>query len=129
MKRDLWWDAISRQQNLLGVMNKSGRLSEQGTDPHRVGEGREGATIDHTECKDNHAFTESVLHWWKVHGSKFPAWAEPARIVFALTPNSAAAERVFSISKAMFGDQATTALVDYIQNAIMLLRSNKRKVG
>ena len=43
-------------------------------------------------------------------------------------PNSAAAERVFSMLKAMFGDQATTALADYIQTAIML-RSNKRKVG
>ena len=66
-----------------------------------MGEGREGATIDHTECKDNHAFTEGVLHWWKVHGSKFPAWAEAARIVFAFTLNSAAAERVFSMLKAM----------------------------
>ena len=93
-----------------------------------MGEGREGATIDHTECKDNHAFTEGVLHWWKVHGSKFPAWAEAARIVFAFTPKSDAAERVFSMFKAMFGDQATTALADYIQTAIML-RSNKRKVG
>ena len=74
------------------------------------------------------AFTEGVLHWWKVHSSKFPAWAEAARIVFAFTPNSAAAERVFSMFKAMFGDQATTALADYIQTAIML-RSNKRKVG
>ena len=51
-----------------------------------------------------------------------------ARIVFAFTPTSAAAERVFSMLKAVFGDQATTALADYIQTAIML-RSNKRKVG
>ena len=78
---------------------------------------------------DNHAFTEGVLHWWKVHGSKFPAWAEAARIVFAFTPNSAAAERVFSMLKAMFGDQATNAFADYIQTAIRMLRSNKRKVG
>ena len=38
-----------------------------------------------------------------------------------------AAERVFSLLKFVFGDQATTALVDYIQTAIMLRRSNKRK--
>ena len=56
--------------------------------------------------------SEGVLHWWKVHSSKFPAWAEAARIVFALTPNSAAAERVFSMLKTMFGDQATTALAE-----------------
>jgi hypothetical protein len=45
-----------------------------------------------------------------------------------LTPNSAAAERVFFMLKAMFGDQATIAVADYIQTAIML-RSYKRKVG
>ena len=83
-----------------------------------------------SESKDNHAFTEGVLHWWKVHGSKFSAaWAEAARIVFAFTPTSAAAERVFSMLKAMFGDQATNAFADYIQTAIRMLRSNKRKVG
>ena len=48
-----------------------------------------------------------------------------ARIVFAFTPKSGAAERVFSMLKAMFGDQATTALADYVQTAIML-RSNKQ---
>ena len=78
---------------------------------------------------DNHAFTEGVLHWWKVHGSKFLVWAEAARIVFAFTPNSAAAERVFSMLKAMFGDQATNAFADYIQTATRMLRSDKRKVG
>ncbi len=82
-----------------------------------------------SESKDNHAFTEGVLYWWKVHCSKFPAacWAEAARIVFAFTPTSAAAERVFSMLKAMFGDQSTTAFADYIKTAIMF-RSNKRKV-
>ena len=65
----------------------------------------------------------------KILPRNFPASsAEAARIVFAFTPTSAAAERVFSMPKAMFGDQATTALfAGYIQTAIML-RSNKRKV-
>jgi hypothetical protein len=44
-----------------------------------------------------------------------------------LYATSVAAERVFSLLKFVFGDQATTALVDYIQTAIMLRRSNKRK--
>ena len=45
-----------------------------------------------SEFKDNHAFIESVLHWWKVHGSKFPAaWAEAAPIIFAVTLTSAEA--------------------------------------
>ena len=56
------------------------------------------------------------------------AWAEVAQIVFAFTPNSAAAERVFSMLKAMFGDQQMETLADIIQTALML-RINKRKVG
>ena len=44
------------------------------------------------------------------------------------TPNSAAAERVFSLLKAMFGDQQLGALADIIQTALML-RYNKRNVG
>jgi hypothetical protein len=68
-----------------------------------------------SESKDNHAFTEGVLHWWNFHGSKFPAaWAKAARIVFTFTPTLAAAERVFSMLKAVFGDQTTTALADYV---------------
>eukprot|EP00966_Prymnesium_polylepis_P168923 3905412-Prymnesium_polylepis.1 len=38
------------------------------------------------------------------HSSKFPAWAEAARIVFSFTSNSAAAERVFSLLKIFFTD-------------------------
>ena len=56
------------------------------------------------------------------------AWAEAARIVFAFTPNSAAAERVFSMLKAMFGDQQMETLADIIQTALML-RVNKHNVG
>ena len=32
-----------------------------------------GATINRTETKDNHAFTNGVLHWCRVNGNKFPA--------------------------------------------------------
>eukprot|EP00966_Prymnesium_polylepis_P331736 7387307-Prymnesium_polylepis.1 len=49
-----------------------------------------GFTVDHQDTK---AFTEKVLGWWATHGTKFPTWAEAARIVFSFTPNSAAAER------------------------------------
>jgi hypothetical protein len=51
-----------------------------------------------------------------------------AQIIFAFTPNSAAAERVFSMLKAMFGDQQMETLADIIQTALML-RINKRRVG
>ena len=44
------------------------------------------------------------------------------------TPNSAAAERVFSLLKAMFGETQMSALQDMIESALML-KYNKRKVG
>ena len=43
-------------------------------------------------------------------------------------PNSAAAERVFSLMKNMFGDLSMSSLADYIQAALML-KYNKRTVG
>ena len=53
---------------------------------------------------------------------------EAAQIVFAFTPNSAAAERTFSLLKSMFGDQQLDTLADIIQTALML-RINERAVG
>jgi hypothetical protein len=51
------------------------------------------------------------------------------RIVGSFTRNSAAAERVFSLLKNMYGDQQQmTALADMIQAALML-KYNKRAVG
>ena len=56
------------------------------------------------------------------------ALANAMRIVGSLTPNSAAAERVFSLLKLMFGDVQISSLADMIQAALML-RYNGRKVG
>ena len=58
----------------------------------------------------------------------FPAWALAARVAFALSPSSAACERVFALVKTMFGEQQMSTLSDMIQAALML-RSNKRRVG
>ena len=49
-----------------------------------------------------------------------------ARIMFAMTPNSASAERVFSLLKAMFGDARASSLSDLIQGSLML-KFNKAK--
>ena len=81
--------------------------------------------MDHKDVK---VFTESVLNWWATHGSKFPAWAEAAQIVFSFTPNSAAAERVFSLLKLFFSEVRDLPLADVVQ-ATLMLRYNKRKVG
>ena len=50
------------------------------------------------------------------------------RIVGSFTPSSAAAERVFSLLKNMFGDCQMRVLADYIQAALML-KYNQRTVG
>ena len=49
------------------------------------------------DSSDVDSFTEAILDWWRTNGKAFPAWAFAARIVFGLTPNSAACERVFSL--------------------------------
>ena len=55
-------------------------------------------------------------------------WATAARIVFAISPNSASCERVFSLLKLMFAEQQLSSLADVIRAALML-RYNKRVLG
>ena len=74
------------------------------------------------------AYTEGVLTWWRTNGSGFKQWALAARIVFAISPNSASCERVFSLLKLMFGEQQISTLADAIRAALML-RYNDRMVG
>ena len=84
-----------------------------------------GTTFDH---EDVDAFTEDVLLFWANHGKEFPTWALSMRIVGAFTPTSAAAERVFSLLKLLWGDTQMSALADMIQASLML-KYNQRKVG
>ena len=51
-----------------------------------------------------------------------------SNFIHSFTPNSAAAERVFSMLKQMFGDLQMDALADMIQSALML-KYNGRKIG
>ena len=85
----------------------------------------QGFAIDHGNID---AFTKGVLNWWASHGSEFPTWASAAQVVFSFTPNSAAAERVFSLLKLFFGADRDTSLADQIQSTVML-NYNKRQVG
>ena len=82
-----------------------------------------GVVVDTTSME---AFTNSVLLFWRRNGHKFPTWAAAARIMFAMTPNSASAERVFSLLKAMFGDARASSLSDLVQGSLML-KFNKAK--
>lgn len=61
-------------------------------------------TIDHTENAEDHCFTEEVHIFFAQHSHVCTAWAEAARMVFALTASSAAAESVFSLLRSMFGE-------------------------
>ena len=72
------------------------------------------------------AFTEAVLAWWRAHAATIPTWAHAARIAFALSPNSASCERVFSLLESMFGDAQMSALSDYMQAALMLRYHGRR---
>lgn len=83
-----------------------------------------GFTVDHSDVD---AFTNSILAWWINHGSSTGAWREAAEIVFSMTPNSASAERVFSLLMCMFGDKQDNCLADLVQSSIML-RYNKREL-
>jgi hypothetical protein len=83
------------------------------------------ASFDMTDVTD---FTEAILLWWRINAKVIPAWALAARIVFAISPNSASCERVFALLKHMFGDQQASTLSDYIQVALMLAY-NMRKIG
>ena len=78
--------------------------------------------------EDINDFTKKVLAFWAKHRTKFPTWAKAARIAFALSPNSASSERVFSLLKLFFGEQQDAALSDMIEAALMLAY-NKRRVG
>jgi hypothetical protein len=75
-----------------------------------------------------HDYTAELLLWWRNNHPRMPAWAEAARIAFALSCTSAASERVFSLVEGMFGADQLTALADQLQASVML-RYNKRQVG
>jgi len=47
------------------------------------------------------------------------SWAEASLILFSFTPSSAAAKRVFSLLKALFGSSQDMALADYTQGSMM----------
>ena len=82
--------------------------------------------FDKTSVND---YTEAILGWWRAANcSAFPAWALAARVVFAISPNSASCERVFALLRNLFGELQVNSLADYIQASLML-NYNKRQVG
>ena len=66
-----------------------------------------------------------ALEWWKSNASSLPNWSSAARRILLIQPSSAAAERVFSLLKASFGEQQDSSLQDYVETSLML-QYNKR---
>ena len=77
---------------------------------------------------DVNDFTEAVLQFWRIRVSVLPGWARAARIVFAISCNSASCERVFSLLDSMFDSEQRSALSDYVGGSLML-KYNKRTLG
>ena len=73
-------------------------------------------------------YSNAILTWWRDNGTAFPAWAVAARIIFAISPNSASCERIFALLKNLFGEEQMNALADYVMAALML-NYNGRLVG
>ena len=83
-----------------------------------------GVTIDDS---DMGTFTAAILSFWRNNCRKFPAWAKAARMVFAMTPNSAGAERVFSLLEHFFGSTRDGSLADLIEGSLMLKYNNTKR--
>ena len=78
---------------------------------------------------DVDVFNVDILTWWKNHDTEVGSWAEVARIAFAMAPNYAGAERVFSMPKTLFGSNQDSALADFIRGAMMLHYNNTKRAA
>eukprot|EP00965_Chrysotila_dentata_P203491 6181752-Pleurochrysis_carterae.AAC.1 len=71
-------------------------------------------------------FTNEILGFWRqTSATELLEWRKAAQVVFALTPNSASCERVFSLVKVLFGDRQLSTISDTLQSSL-LLRYNKQ---
>lgn len=63
---------------------------------------------------------DQILRWWATHKAALPAWYQVFTQCVLLHPNSAAAERVFSLYRWMFSEQQEGALEDYKEASLMM---------
>ena len=61
----------------------------------------------------------SRLDWWR-NQTRLPGWSRVARIVYALLPSSAPAERVFSLLEAAVNKRQASLLGDHLEASLML---------
>ena len=115
---------VRRMVSIKPLAEEEGLLTAMEGELHAYLAAAAGTSFDHADVG---AFTEAILLWWRNRKGELPAWSTAARIIFALTPNSAAAERVFSLLKNMFSQEQLSCLADMLQGSLML-RYNKRQM-
>lgn len=73
------------------------------------------------DSDDAAKYTECVLSFWaSMPNNSMREWIKAARIAFAITPNSASCERVFSLLNVMWSESQVKVLADAIQASLML---------
>jgi len=70
-----------------------------------------------------------TLAWWSTHGNKIPSWKKAARRVFAISPTSAAVERVFSNLNAYVSNRQEQTLDDFLNDLDLLEKTDRRDHG
>jgi hypothetical protein len=101
-------------------------MAELQRDVHLYVAASAGFTSDHGDVGD---FTAGILTWWKNHATEVGAWSEAAVIAFAMAPNSAGAERAFSMLKTLPGSNQDSALADFIRGSMMLHYNNSKRAS
>ena len=69
------------------------------------------------------------MSWRKGHVSEVGTWSEADRIAYAVAPNYAGAERVFSLLKTLLGSNQETTLPDKICGSVILRYSNTKRAN
>ena len=77
------------------------------------------AAEDVNDCTDR-------LRWWKDHG-ELPKWQAAVRLVFTMSPSSAATELVFSFLQAAVHNTQMSMLEDHIEAMLKLQLDRGRK--
>ena len=60
-----------------------------------------------------------VKEWWVSMREKLPGFFQVLHVILTHTPNSAAAEHLFSILNNLFGSKQTCSRADYIEFSLM----------
>jgi len=68
-----------------------------------------------------------VLSWWRANGKAIPTWCTWARKILAISPSSAAVERVFSLLNAYVGSRQDALLDESLETMLILMYNEKEE--